>query len=77
MRSRFVKMLVSAVVVLALVVAVRHVYAQAKAPVPAAESQEPARKAAAEIYGERFQQAKTAAEKIGRASCRERVCLVV
>ncbi len=68
MRDRFLQMLVPAIVVLALVVAVRHVYAQAKAPVPAAESQEPARKAATEIYGGRFQQAKTAAEKTALAT---------
>jgi len=68
MRVRFLQMLVPAIVVLALVVAVRHVYAQAKPPVPAAELQEPARKAANEIYGGRFKQAKTAAEKTALAT---------
>ena len=68
MRDRFLQMLVPAIVVLTLVVAVRHVYAQEKQPVPAAESQQPARKATAEIYGERFQQAKTAAEKTALAT---------
>ena len=50
------------------VVAVRHVNAQAKPPVPAAELQEPAKKAATEIYGGRFRQAKTAAEKTALAT---------
>jgi len=68
MRDRFVQMLVPAILVLALVVAVRHLHAQAKPPVPAAESQEAARKAANEFYGGRFQQAKTAAERTALAT---------
>ena len=68
MRSRFVQVLVPTVVVLAVLVAVRHVHAQAKPPVPAAELQEPAKKAATEIYGGRFRQAKTAAEKTALAT---------
>ncbi len=68
MRDRFVQVLVPAVVALAVLVAVRHVNAQVKPPVPAAEVQEPAKKAATEIYGGRFKQAKTAAEKTALAA---------
>jgi len=42
--------------------------AQQKPPVPAAELQEPAKKAATEIYGERFKQPKTSAEKTALAA---------
>ncbi len=42
--------------------------AQQKPPVPAAELQESAKKAATEIYGGRFRQAKTAAEKTALAT---------
>ena len=68
MRSRFVQVLVPTAVVLAVLVAVRHVYAQAKPPVPVAELQESAKKAATEIYGGRFKQAKTSAEKTALAT---------
>ncbi len=68
MRSRFVQVLVPTAVVLAVLVAARQVNAQAKPPVPAAELQEPAKKAATEIYGGRFRQAKTAAEKTALAT---------
>ncbi len=54
MRSRFVQVLVPTAVVLAVLVAARQVNAQTKPPVPAAELQEPAKKAATEIYGGRF-----------------------
>jgi hypothetical protein len=66
MRSRFV--LVPTAVVLAVLVVARHVDAQAKPPVPVAELQESAKKAATEIYGGRFRQAKTAAEKTALAT---------
>jgi formylglycine-generating enzyme required for sulfatase activity len=68
MRSRFVQVLVPTAAVLALVVAVRHANAQAKPPVPVAELQESAKKAAGELYGKQFQQAKTTAEKAALAT---------
>jgi len=68
MPDRFVQTLVPVVVALAVLVAARHVDAEGKPPVPAAELQEPAKKAATEIYGGRFKQAKTVAEKTALAT---------
>jgi len=67
MGDRFLQLLVPVVVVLS-VLAMRPVNAQTKPPVPTAGMQESATKAAAEIYGGRFQRAKTTADKAALAT---------
>ena len=49
-------------------VAAGHVNAQTRPPVPDAEAQAAAKKAAGELYGKQFQQAKTTAEKAALAT---------
>jgi hypothetical protein len=68
MQFRRYRVLVRLTLLLAFVVAIQHVNAQVKPPVPAAGLQEPAKRAATEIYGGRFRQAKTAAEKTALAT---------
>ena len=68
MRSRLVQVLVPIAAALAVFVAVGHANAQAKPPVPVAEVQASAKKAAGELYGKQFQQAKTTAEKAALAT---------
>ena len=68
MRDRLQQVLGPVVFALAVFVAVGHVNAQTKPPVPDAEAQAAAKKAAGELYGKQFQQAKTTAEKAALAT---------